>query len=833
MEASNYSSTDSKTSSEDDLVDGQIDPEILKILGIDDVFDLDQGDYMSLLKERILKGSFDEKQKLSEEDLAKLSNERKRIRDKKDIKFTSKKLNKDNFFNTNSEQENQTNTIIDPKKMLPPSGGIDSNNIGKKDDENDDDLKSELESLKNFLKVDLFDAIKDIGSIVKNIESLLEDRNSLLKKESESERKTSVKSGFRGKEDELENKKKESKFGGILSAVTKPFTSLFDTIKNFLMNVLVGSLLNWLISIFQDPRKLLQPIQDLLDGIFNFFNNIIDWMDNTFVNPIRYLIDAVNSGISGFINVLNNALSLIPGASPIEAPKIANIPEPPKLESPDIVGKNDNKKNGSPTPTQPLNKGGSPTPTQQLNKGGSVVGLNNKDKNITNQNILNNLIEKNQSGNITNQNILNNLTEKNEEHNVYDSISDKGGEVSQNTGLTIKGLEPDTQLTALKKDEYVLVPGAAKALGISNLNALNEKYAGSSANKNVFSTLGNAQVLKKQGGGGIDLWGISPSRNSKLNPSSSYSEVPAHHRSYTTEAGLPRDYAVVKTGVNPAAQPNHGKGLNVVAGVSGKVSTAGYHGNAGNMVAITNNSGKNIIRLLHLDKIMTSVGSNVNPNTVIGTQGNTGTKDIHVHVDGSPQVHTNWIRSMLGGNFATGDMTNGDPSSAAAADSDSTSSSSSYDATKAVSILGDPSNPTNKGYLKLSDNIQSDQVNLRSSILNSSSSSILNSSSSLQAPSALILPPPSGSTKATPRAVQTSTKISPVSTPNIPPPPSSRGGLTMLPIPPATNSNPSGIVKSGVLSGGQGSSVPGFSSVNQSELSHIGAVSSVFGVMEN
>ena len=561
------------------------------------------------------------------------------------------------------------------------------------------------------------------------------------------------------------------------------------------MNVLVGSLLNWLISIFQDPRKLLQPIQDLLDGIFNFFNNIIDWMDNTFVNPIRYLINAVNSGISGFINVLNDALSLIPGASPIDAPKIPNIPEPPKLESPDIVGKNDNKKNELPTSTQPLNKGG------------SVVGLNNKDKNITNQNI------------------TNNLTEKNEEHNVYDSISDKGGKVSQNTGLTIKGLEPDTQLTALTKDEYVLVPGAAKALGISNLNALNEKYAGSSANKNVFSTLGNAQVLKKQGGGGIDLWGISPSRNSKLNPSSSYSEVPAHHRSYTTESGSPRDYAVVKTGVNPAAQPNHGKGLNVVAGVSGKVSTAGYHGNAGNMVAITNNSGKNIIRLLHLDKIMTSVGSNVNPNTVIGTQGNTGTEDIHVHVDGSPQVHTNWIRSMLGGNFATGDMTNGDPSSSSAAGADSGSDSSSYDFTKAVTILGDPSNPTNKGYLKLSDNIQSNQVNLRSSTSNSSSS--------LQAPSAPILPPPAGSTKVTPRVVQTSTKISPVSTPNIPPPPSSRGGITMLPIPPATNPNPSGIAKSGVLSGGQGSSVPGFSSVNLSETAHIGAVSSVFGVMEN
>ena len=146
---------------------------------------------------------------------------------------------------------------------------------------------------------------------------------------------------------------------------------------------------------------------------------------------------------------------------------------------------------------------------------------------------------------------------------------------------------------------------------------------------------------------------------------------------------------------------------------------------------------------------------------------------------------------MLGGNFATGDMTNGDPSSSSAAGADSGSDSSSYDFTKAVTILGDPSNPTNKGYLKLSDNIQSDQVNLRNSIL--------------KAPS----------------------------TPNIPPPPSSRGGITMLPVPPATNPNPSGIAKSGVLSGGQGSSVPGFSSVNLSETAHIGAVSSVFGVMEN
>jgi hypothetical protein len=88
----------------------------------------------------------------------------------------------------------------------------------------------------------------------------------------------------------------------------------------------------------------------------------------------------------------------------------------------------------------------------------------------------------------------------------------------------------------------------------------------------------------------------------------------------------------------------------VVAGVSGKVTFAGFAGDAGNHVVISS-GGKEIIRLLHLDKILTKTGQTVNPSTVIGTQGNSGTKDIHVHVDGSQAVHTNWIKAMLGGQY--------------------------------------------------------------------------------------------------------------------------------------------------------------------------------------
>jgi murein DD-endopeptidase MepM/ murein hydrolase activator NlpD len=170
---------------------------------------------------------------------------------------------------------------------------------------------------------------------------------------------------------------------------------------------------------------------------------------------------------------------------------------------------------------------------------------------------------------------------------------------------------------------------------------------------------GDAAVGGMGGGTGIDLWGISPSSNQKLNQNSSFNDVPPHHRSYTTEAGVPRDYAVVKSGVDPVANPSAGKGENVVAGVTGKVTYAGFAGGAGNHVEISSGN-KKIIRLLHLDKIKASVGQNVSPSSIIGTQGNSGTKDVHVHVDGSQAVHANWIKAMLGGEYQANPNTSTD-----------------------------------------------------------------------------------------------------------------------------------------------------------------------------
>ena len=59
-------------------VSEQIDERILRLLGLDDVFDLDYDTYVTLLKEAIVVG----KDKIPQEELALLANERKRIRGK-------------------------------------------------------------------------------------------------------------------------------------------------------------------------------------------------------------------------------------------------------------------------------------------------------------------------------------------------------------------------------------------------------------------------------------------------------------------------------------------------------------------------------------------------------------------------------------------------------------------------------------------------------------------------------------------------------------------------------------------------------------------------------
>lgn len=757
----------------EDLAEENIDPRVLELLGLQDIFDLDYGDYKTLLIGKLNENDLlsSKGKGLETDDVTLLREELLRVKKKRSGRFkvSTKKINTNKFFDKDSESDSaQTSKKINllPHANIPGAIQKLPENI---QDEKGDQKNAELQNKKDD---EILSVVKEIKELVITIADSMKKQLQEKQKLASLSSRESEKAGRAAREKKMEQK--PSFATKMVEQATKPFVSIFDTIKNFLLNVLLGSLANWLFSVIQNPKMLLQPIQSLLDGIFGFFNNILQFIDNNVVQPVRSFIDLINSAISGFIGIINKAMSIIPGSTPIDAPQVPNIPDIPDIKAPNITG------------TETAESQKSQPNIQVKNQGGKVVGSDIKIlKNIQNLKVdnsqkINNVVQKTSGGEVPKMN---------------NKIAETGGIVSGSTGLDISGLGPDTQLTALKKNEFVLVPGAAQAIGIPFLESMNKKYGGNNAS--TFASVNDIKIRTAAGGGGIDLWGISPARNTKLSPSSDFSSVPTHHRSYSAFQGaIPADYAVVRTGVNPAAEPSHGRGLNVVSGVSGKVGFAGYAGSAGNMVEVVNNKGEKLIRLLHLDKIKTKQGATVSPSTIVGTQGNTGTRDIHVHVDGNRSVHTNWIRATLGGSYAAGQLApdsggaggGGGGGGAGGGGGSETSPEETVDFSKFVEILGDK-----RGDI----------------IMTGEQKSAYERAGMLPSSAAQIAPTP-------PKT-------------NLPTPPTT-GTPQILNLAAANLSSKP--VTSGSMTGNTGTPPVNFSSINMSEFSHYTAVKSLLNILE-
>jgi murein DD-endopeptidase MepM/ murein hydrolase activator NlpD len=545
---------DNKT--EQDLIDEQIDERILNILGLQDVFDIDYGTYVSLLRERVAAARMTDTQ-MSTEESELVTDEFKRVRGKTGrFKIKKKKVNIENVVGVKPKKES---TQLDPKKLLPGTAESPEKKVEDIAKEENDDSKE----LKKFLMGDLFEAVQNINSSLKEILTLMQKQSEVDKKSSEKERIEGQKQKKKRREGELESgADKESK--KLLDKVVKPFTSLFDLIKNFLLNVLLGSAAVWLMDVIKNPRKLLIPIQKLINGIFNFFNGFVKWIDSNLIQPIRNFIDAINNGIKGFVNQLNNALKLIPGGPQIDSPQLPNIPEAPTFEAPDIVGE----------PVDQMKGGGLVQPRINLMRGG---GLTISPK-ITTTNV------KQYSSGGRNDG----------------SGPTFNGYVDKSTGTAVSGLGQDTQLTALRKGEFVLVPGAAQELGIDNLMAANKRHGGT--NKPRTTTVDNMKVMAAAGGGRI----------------------------VTSSMGM-RNFAL-SPGMHMGVDISGRVGEKLQAFTDGKVEATGYDGGYGNYVSWIDGRGIGHF-YAHMNKsAFVRAGTQVKKGTVLGELGNTGrSSGPHLH----------------------------------------------------------------------------------------------------------------------------------------------------------------------------------------------------------
>ena len=300
-----------KEKKEDDLVEEDIDPIILGLLGLDDAIDLDYGTYMSLLKEAIVKNQ----SKIPAEELAILANERKRIRGKTGRFKAKKKINKDSFFGTATDVSTASTAPKKPLKALPAAVSTEV-----------EEQEEQQEETTDFLKGILAPSLK---SIKENLQSVLETLNKQLKleqKEADKEDKQKQKKKRKDREAVLEGGDGENRIKNAAEKIMKPAMGIFDFIKNFITQTLLGGAALALLKFLEDPAGNFDKLwKGMVNGIIGLLNNVISFLYDSLIMPINTALNALNGGIEDMETQINKALAIF-GGKGITLPKIPLIP---------------------------------------------------------------------------------------------------------------------------------------------------------------------------------------------------------------------------------------------------------------------------------------------------------------------------------------------------------------------------------------------------------------------------------------------------------------------------------------------------------------------------
>lgn len=279
-----------KGTRQDDLVDEEVDERILRLLGLEDVFDIDYATYLSLLKERIAAARM-VKQNLPTEEAELLTNEFKRV--KRNVgRFSIKKKK----ISINADNLRAPSKSINANKLLPqskPQSLVEGEEKTKRKKVTDDDRLTKI--------VDL----------VTSIRSILEEQLEVNKSIKDIERKSLENQKRKSKEDKSEKKKST----GFLKKLkdNAPRLGILDGIFNFLKNVILGKALVGMLEWMSDPEN-----KKKLDALGRFLE---DWWPALttaflmFATPLGGFVATVFRLVSGFtatlIKLIPKLLSLV------------------------------------------------------------------------------------------------------------------------------------------------------------------------------------------------------------------------------------------------------------------------------------------------------------------------------------------------------------------------------------------------------------------------------------------------------------------------------------------------------------------------------------------
>ena len=308
---------------------GKVDPQILEVLGLDDVSDLNVSDYKTLLKEKMAAQRMGGGGDSANAEL--ITEEWKRVKSIKEEQPKSKPTGKkvaDNFVGK-VKTKAPSGTKIDPKKLLPPAGG----DIVPADKSVGGDEVADVRKSVEDLKGILTPGLSKIESNLQGMLDALKKGNQADQKAQEKGRVSAEKGKKAGREAALEaDVKPQNK---VMDTVKKPVMGFFEIILNFIKNIVMGTVVVTLLKLLTNPKKFLEPIFKIINGVIDALNWLIKLVVDAFRNPINLLIKGLNFGIGFVIDMLNKALSIIPGVKdPIgkfQLPEIPELPAIPKI----------------------------------------------------------------------------------------------------------------------------------------------------------------------------------------------------------------------------------------------------------------------------------------------------------------------------------------------------------------------------------------------------------------------------------------------------------------------------------------------------------------------
>jgi hypothetical protein len=252
-------------------VSEQIDERILRLLGLEDVFDLDYDTYMTLLREAMVKGA----NKLPQEELALLADERKRIRGKEGrFNPTPQKITVDNFGGVGN--------IVSKKLALPGAGILALSQKTAALRQQAAEVPQEQVFQQPIPQDQFIEINQTLSSILDTVNKLFElevrkanEAALLAEKKKRGVRETTLESSST-----LTQKASEA-FQNIVA----PFQNILDKIFGFVKFIFLGKVFLQLVEWLKDPKNL-EKIQSLGRFLKDFWPLLLA----LYIRPLRGFI---------------------------------------------------------------------------------------------------------------------------------------------------------------------------------------------------------------------------------------------------------------------------------------------------------------------------------------------------------------------------------------------------------------------------------------------------------------------------------------------------------------------------------------------------------------